>query len=155
MTQPNLDDLLRIMVKERASDIILKSGGCPAMRVAGQIRFLGDTPLELAQLKLFLNEIVPESDRAAFLRTGACDIAVAKPGVGRFRCNAFIVGGHPGFFTSDGTISSRHTIVLHIDWCSSAISRRTCAEILPSASPNDSAAYLMNLVKRSRCLILR
>jgi len=97
MTQPSLDDLLRIMVKERASDLILKSSGCPAIRVSGQIRFLGDTPLDRGQLKTFLAEVVPENERAAFLRHGAADVAIDKPGVGRFRCNAFIVGGHPGF----------------------------------------------------------
>jgi Tfp pilus assembly ATPase PilU len=43
--QPSLKELLRLMVKERASDLILKAGGCPAMRVAGVIRFIGDTPL--------------------------------------------------------------------------------------------------------------
>jgi twitching motility protein PilT len=97
MAQPNLDDLLRIMVKEKASDLILKTGGCPAMRVAGAIRFLGDTPLELAQLRTFLGEVVPEEERKEFMQHGAADIAIDKPGVGRFRCNAFIVGGQPGF----------------------------------------------------------
>ncbi len=97
MSQPSLDDLLQIMVKERASDLILKTGGCPAMRVAGQIRFLGDLPMDAQQLKRFLGDIVPQAERQHFLAHGAADVAVNKPGIGRFRCNAFVVGGQIGF----------------------------------------------------------
>src|SRR5436190_1146376 len=39
---PKLRDFLRIMVKEGASDLVLKANGCPSVRVAGVIRFLGD-----------------------------------------------------------------------------------------------------------------
>ena len=42
---PKLRDFLRIMVKENASDLVLKANGCPAVRVAGVIRFLGDQPI--------------------------------------------------------------------------------------------------------------
>ena len=45
MKQPSLKELLKLMVKEQASDLILKAAGCPAIRVAGMIRFIGDTPL--------------------------------------------------------------------------------------------------------------
>jgi Tfp pilus assembly ATPase PilU len=42
---PKLRDFLRIMVKENASDLVLKANGCPAVRVTGVIRFLGDQQL--------------------------------------------------------------------------------------------------------------
>ena len=94
---PKLRDFLRIMVKENASDLVLKSNGCPAVRVAGQIRFLGDTPLPPELLNAFLGEVLDDRSRREFETTGAADTAVSVPGVGRFRCNAFHQCGEPGF----------------------------------------------------------
>ncbi len=94
---PKLRDFLRIMVKENASDLVLKTNGCPAVRVAGVIRFLGDQPLPAELMRAFLDEAVDERGRREFDASGATDTAVAVPGVGRFRCNAFHQCGEIGF----------------------------------------------------------
>ena len=94
---PKLRDFLRIMVKENASDLVLKTHGCPAVRVAGVIRFLGDQPLPPELMKAFLEEVLSDYTRQEFERTGASDTAVVMPGVGRFRCNAFHQCGEVGF----------------------------------------------------------
>lgn len=72
-----------------ASDLVLKANGCPAVRVAGVIRFLGDQPLPAELLRTYVDEVLSERQRADFSQSGATDTAVALPGVGRFRCNAF------------------------------------------------------------------
>ncbi len=95
---PKLRDFLRIMVKENASDLVLKTHGCPAVRVAGVIRFLGDQPLPPELMRAFADEVLTsEHNREEFERTGASDTAVVVPGVGRFRCNAFHQCGEIGF----------------------------------------------------------
>ena len=86
---PKLRDFLRIMVKENASDLVLKANGCPAVRVAGVIRFLGDQPLPPELMRAYIEEVLSERLRAEFEKSGAMDTAVTLPGVGRFRCNAF------------------------------------------------------------------
>lgn len=96
-TPPQLQDLLKIMVKESASDLILKSGGCPAMRVGGQIQFLGDTALGSDQMEECLKGLLDERGLEDFSRHGAADRAISIPEVGRFRCNAFHQGGEIGF----------------------------------------------------------
>ncbi len=93
---PKLRDFLRIMVKENASDLVLKTNGCPAVRVAGVIRFLGDQPLPPELMRSFLDEVLSERLRGEFEKAGAADTAVAMPGVGRFRCNAFHQCGELG-----------------------------------------------------------
>ena len=93
---PKLRDFLRIMVKEGASDLVLKANGCPAVRVAGVIRFLGDQPLPAELMRSYIDEVLGERLRAEFERVGATDSAVALPGVGRFRCNAFHQCGEYG-----------------------------------------------------------
>jgi len=86
---PKLRDFLRIMVKENASDLVLKANGCPAVRVAGVIRFLGDQPLPPELMRSYIDEVLGERLREEFERSGAADTAVSLPGVGRFRANAF------------------------------------------------------------------
>jgi twitching motility protein PilT len=86
---PKLRDFLRIMIKENASDLVLKANGCPAVRVAGVIRFLGDQPLPAELMRSYIEEVLTDRLRSEFAETGAADTAVALPGVGRFRCNAF------------------------------------------------------------------
>jgi len=95
--QPKLRDFLRIMVKENASDLVLKSNGCPAVRVAGVIRFLGDQPLPPDLMRSYADEVLSERGRREFQESGATDTAVVVPGVGRFRCNAFHQCGEIGF----------------------------------------------------------
>ncbi|MFO1051382.1 MAG: PilT/PilU family type 4a pilus ATPase [Planctomycetota bacterium] len=97
MDHPPLQDFLRIMVKEQASDLILKTGSCPAIRLAGAIRFLGDQPLLHETMVSYVETVVDERGRTDMERAGACDFAMAVPDVGRFRCNAFRQGGDYGF----------------------------------------------------------
>lgn len=93
---PKLADFLRIMVKENASDLVLKANGCPAVRVAGVIRFLGDQPLPADLVRGYVSEVMSDRLREEFEEHGAADTSVALPGVGRFRCNAFHQCGEQG-----------------------------------------------------------
>ena len=93
---PKLRDFLRIMVKENASDLVLKANGCPAVRVAGVIRFLGDQPLDHELTVSFLEQVLDRRGLEEFRRSGASDRALSIPNVGRFRCNAFHQCGDVG-----------------------------------------------------------
>ncbi|MEO0480702.1 MAG: PilT/PilU family type 4a pilus ATPase [Planctomycetota bacterium] len=97
MSHPRIAEFLKVAVKEGASDLVLKVGSCPAVRLAGSIRFLGDTPLEPEPLQRFLVEVLDERAMAEFEEQGASDFALDLPGVGRFRCNAFRQSGDVGF----------------------------------------------------------
>ena len=67
------------------------------MRVAGQIRFLGDQPLDHATMESFVTQVLEQRSMKEFLEYGAADRAVSIPDVGRFRCNAFHQCGDLGF----------------------------------------------------------
>jgi twitching motility protein PilT len=94
---PKLKEFLRIMVKEGASDLVLKTNGCPAIRVAGAIRFLGDQPLPSDVLQSYVHEVLTDRSKEEFQKAGATDTAITVPGVGRFRCNVFHQSGEVGF----------------------------------------------------------
>ena len=66
------------------------------MRVAGVIRFLGDQPLPAELVRSYVAEVLGERGEREFNEHGATDTAVALPGVGRFRCNAFHQCGETG-----------------------------------------------------------
>ena len=67
---PKLRDFLRIMVKEGASDLVLKANGCPSVRVAGVIRFLGDQPLPAELMRSYVDEVLSSRLREEFDRAG-------------------------------------------------------------------------------------
>ncbi len=96
MKQPSLKELLKLMVKECASDLILKAGGCPAMRVSGSIRFIGDTPLGHELMVSYLEQVLDRRGLEEYKRVGATDRALSVQDVGRFRCNAFHQCGDVG-----------------------------------------------------------
>ena len=88
-----IEELLKLMAKEEASDLIIKTGGCPAMRINGQVRFVGDEVVSGDLVKSFVENLIGATEIKRFRETGAVDRAVAIEGVGRFRCNIFRQAG--------------------------------------------------------------
>jgi twitching motility protein PilT len=90
--------LLQTMVRERASDLFLKTGAPPAFRVDGSLRRPVEAPAADAEfLRGVAAEVLDERDRQAFETTGEADAAYEVPGLGRFRVNAFHQRGAAGF----------------------------------------------------------
>ncbi|MEK7450207.1 MAG: PilT/PilU family type 4a pilus ATPase, partial [Planctomycetota bacterium] len=85
----NIQSLFLAMVKEDASDLFIKVGAPPAIRVAKNIKPLGTEPVtpEIAQ-KLFC-ETTTERTRKIFEQGGEADASYEMFGVGRFRVNIF------------------------------------------------------------------
>jgi twitching motility protein PilT len=88
--QPRLQELLSIMVRQGASDLILKVGSCPAMRVAGEICFAGDTALSHGLMASYLTQVLDQRGHEQLERLGASDQALSIPELARFRCNTSI-----------------------------------------------------------------
>jgi twitching motility protein PilT len=85
--------LLSKMVKARASDLFIKVGSPPSMRIDGRVRFLQEAPTSTEEAKKILFTITKTRGGAAnFLDAGGhlrkeIDIAYDMPKVGRFRVN--------------------------------------------------------------------
>jgi twitching motility protein PilT len=77
----------RVMVKERASDLILREGERPSMRIEGKIRFVSDERFSHEDAEALLAAILSPDDIAAFRVLMEKDVAFVVPGVGRFRAN--------------------------------------------------------------------
>jgi twitching motility protein PilT len=96
----DLNALLRHAVESGASDVHLKVGQPPVLRIDGELGPLAiESPLGDAELEDVLERVtvtVPVR-RAVFEETGDLDIAYSHPGLPRFRVNAFRQRGEISF----------------------------------------------------------
>ncbi|MBL7646080.1 MAG: PilT/PilU family type 4a pilus ATPase [Candidatus Hydrogenedentes bacterium] len=84
-----LHKIVGYALKNRASDIHLKVGRPPAVRIDSVLRFVPTEDLSEEQFLGFLHEIMDEQRIVEFLETGDADMAVSFPGQGRFRANIY------------------------------------------------------------------
>ncbi len=96
-----LEELLAASVALQASDLILKPGAVPSLRVDGQVRPAGGSgaegecaPLPAATVAAFFDRMANARARRIFEEDGEVDLAFEQPGSGRFRVNAFRQMGH-------------------------------------------------------------
>jgi twitching motility protein PilT len=85
----DLDRLLKTVVDSDASDLILKVGNQPAMKVHGKVLFLGGDPVTVPEMDQVLERVASKEVRAKLADSGERDFSFECAGVGRFRCNAF------------------------------------------------------------------
>ncbi|MGF1654537.1 MAG: type IV pilus twitching motility protein PilT [Actinomycetales bacterium] len=88
--------LLRVLVDAGGSDLHVKVGSPPRVRIDGRLRRLQAEDVTPADTEAMLGEILPPALAEQFSRTHEADFAHSVPGVGRFRINAFRQRGTPG-----------------------------------------------------------
>ncbi len=90
MDSGDLDRLLALLAELDGSDLHVKAGAPPRMRIAGALRTLDDEPRFTAEETLQLAEgIMQPSILNTFRERHEVDFAYSVPGTGRFRVNAF------------------------------------------------------------------
>src|SRR5687768_1259869 len=86
----HVNDLLRIAVEHGASDLHLKVGTFPMMRVRGElIPATDEKRLEHEEMVAMAAAVLPVGQREKFKEQHEVDLAYSVAGLGRFRCNAF------------------------------------------------------------------
>ena len=86
----HVNDLLTIAVETGASDLHLKVGSCPMMRVRGSLApVMTDRRLTHEDMVAIASAVLPTSHREKFKNNHEVDLAYSVAGLGRFRCNAF------------------------------------------------------------------
>ncbi len=91
-----INDLLKLMVSRNGSDLFITAEFPPAIKVDGKVTKVSPQPLSGAHTLALARSIMNDKQAAEFERTKECNFAVAPPGVGRFRCNAFVQQGKVG-----------------------------------------------------------
>src|SRR6476660_1257918 len=86
----HFDDFLEIAVQSGASDLHLKVGSYPMMRVSGTLAVCSEEKrLEKADTEGMADSLFSPDQREKFRRSQEVDLAYSDPGLGRFRCNVF------------------------------------------------------------------
>jgi twitching motility protein PilT len=85
-----MDRLLKTLVDDGASDLHLRVGEPPILRIHGELkRMEGVAPLSNSRLEAMLVSIMPERNLAEYRETNDTDFAYEIADVARFRANAF------------------------------------------------------------------
>lgn len=91
-----LDELLKLMVSRRASDIHLQAGSPPMGRVDGQLVPFGSGVLMPPDTQALAQTILTREQWEDFEYRNELDTAYSVPGLARFRCNVFRQRGAVG-----------------------------------------------------------
>jgi len=88
-----LDDLLRFMVQQEASDLHLKPMRPPLLRLKGKLVPLKGPPFKPAELDQMLRTALNERQLGMLDQNLACEFGYSVPGVSRFRGTVFYQRG--------------------------------------------------------------
>src|SRR5258705_3214780 len=93
----HIDDLLEIAVQSGASDLHLKVGSYPMMRVSGTLEVCSEEKrLDKGDTEGMADALFSPDQREKFRRVQEVDLAYSIDGLGRFRCNVFQQRGTVG-----------------------------------------------------------
>ena len=85
----NFKAVLQQLVQRGASDLHLKVGRPPTLRLHGELVPLEHPPLRPEDLKSLAEQLMTPRQVKEFTDNKECDFAIGVPGIGRFRCNVY------------------------------------------------------------------
>jgi twitching motility protein PilU len=91
-----MQDLLKRVVEKKGSDLFITAGFPPAIKVDGEVRPQSERALTPEQAAVLARAIMNDRQSKEFDATKECNFAIAPPGIGRFRVNAFVQQSHTG-----------------------------------------------------------
>ncbi|UXH80796.1 PilT/PilU family type 4a pilus ATPase [Roseateles amylovorans] len=125
-----INDLLRLMVSRKGSDLFLTADFPPAIKVDGKVTKVSPQPLTGQHTLQLARSIMNDKQAADFERTKECNFAISPQGIGRFRVNAYIQQSHV------------------------ALVLRTIPQILPTVESLDLPPILKDVVQTKRGLVI-
>ena len=97
MSRTSIDELLRITVERDGSDLHMKAGSRPLVRIYGDLMPIDEMPaLSSDEVRELADSVMSDSQKKRFESEWELDLAYVIEGVARFRCNVFIQRGHVG-----------------------------------------------------------
>jgi twitching motility protein PilT len=85
----NFKSVLQQLVQRNASDLHLKVGRPPTLRLHGDLVPLDHPALRPEDLKGLAEQLMTPRQVKEFTENKECDFAIGVPGIGRFRCNVY------------------------------------------------------------------
>ncbi len=90
IAEVHIDEILKMAVDRKASDIHLTTGLPPMVRVDGEILALPFTVMEQMDTRRLVYDVLSDEQLSKFEQTHELDFAYSMKGIGRFRFNAYM-----------------------------------------------------------------
>ena len=91
-----INDLLRLMLSRKSSDLFITADFPPAIKVDGEVVKVSQQALTPRHTLALTRSIMNDKQIAEFEHTKECNFAISPAGIGRFRVSAFIQQGSVG-----------------------------------------------------------
>lgn len=91
-----MQDLLKLMVSKKGSDLFITAGFPPAIKIDGKIVPQSNQVLSPQHTQEIARAVMNDKQAAEFESTKECNFAISPSGIGRFRVNAFVQQGRIG-----------------------------------------------------------
>ncbi len=92
-----INELLKTAIAQGASDLHIKVGSPPIMRVTGELLpLISEERISQQEAMKIAFAVMSPGQREIFKQKNELDLAYSVPGLGRFRCNVFIQRGTIG-----------------------------------------------------------
>ncbi len=88
-----IEDLLHLLVERGASDLHLKAGSAPMIRVDGELTPASYEILTPDTVRRLIESILTDEQKAKFVADKELDMAYSIPGLSRFRVNVYLQRG--------------------------------------------------------------
>jgi len=88
-----IEDLLHLLVERGASDLHLKAGSAPMIRVDGELTPASYEILTPDTVRRLIESILTDEQKAKFVADKELDMAYSIPGLSRFRVNIYLQRG--------------------------------------------------------------
>ncbi|MDQ5879079.1 MAG: twitching motility protein PilU [Pseudomonadota bacterium] len=88
-----MQDLLRLMVQKKGSDLFITAGFPPAIKIDGKITPVSNQTLSAQHTADLARSIMNDRQAADFESSKECNFAISPSGIGRFRVNSLVQQG--------------------------------------------------------------
>lgn len=85
----NFEDYLKIMVERDGSDVFFTTGAPVSAKIHGKLTPIDDDPLPKGHTKELAYSLMDEDQKKEFEHKPEMNLAISRPGIGRFRVNIF------------------------------------------------------------------
>ena len=91
----NFRELLELLFIRKASDLHIRAGTPPVLRIDGELYATQEAKLTSQEIEKFLQSVLSEQQFQSFVREKEYDLALTVPGHGRTRVNLYFQRGTP------------------------------------------------------------
>jgi twitching motility protein PilU len=93
MNETSLDPYLKLLADKEGSDLYFSTGTMPALKIQGELRFIGKDRLKPGQIEELARSVLTPDQIDLFHRVMELNLALSRPALGRFRVNVFMQRG--------------------------------------------------------------